>query len=370
MTGEMQTGIIQYAFFDIDGVLTDGRVYIDSEGKESKKMSFVDIDAIYRLKRAGIKIGFITGEKGAFPDYVRNRFEPDYFADGCKDKLGYFKKLEESGQVDPVRACFVGDSDKDVELLKYLSHSFAPSDCFQHVRDAAAHVVSSGRGNGVIHDVAEYILRVENAVKQPRRAKTVSGDTLFETRLAEHQEVVAALQNPEFISGLKDAAKALVAAFKKGKKLFICGNGGSAADSQHLATEFVGRFLLERKALPAEALSVNTSSLTAIGNDYGFDRIFARQLEAKGAKGDTLLAISTSGNSNNIIEVLRTARRMGLITIGLTGGNTRGGMQELCDHCIAVPSVSTPRIQEAHILVGHMLCEAIENALFGAVKEP
>lgn len=140
----------------------------------------------------------------------------------------------------------------------------------------------------------------------------------------------------------------------------------SAADAQHLATELVSRFLVERKALDAEALNVNISSLTAIGNDYGFDSVFSRQIEAKGAPGDVLLAISTSGNSPNVVMAIRTARTLGMKVIGLSGDNSLSDIRTLSDLCIAVPSNLTPRIQEAHILIGHIICEIIETALFRA----
>ena len=169
----------------------------------------------------------------------------------------------------------------------------------------------------------------------------------------------------ELITMINDTAKVMVQTYRSGCKLLICGNGGSAADSQHIATELVSRFLIERKALDAESLTVNTSSLTAIGNDYSFDQVFSRQVEAKGAKGDVLIGISTSGNSKNIIEAIKTAKGMEIKTIGLTGNNRESLIGRLSDYCIHVPSSFTPRIQEAHILIGHILCEFIENELFG-----
>ena len=169
----------------------------------------------------------------------------------------------------------------------------------------------------------------------------------------------------ELITMINNAAKVMVQTYRSGGKLLICGNGGSAADSQHIATELVSRFLIERKALDAESLTVNTSSLTAIGNDYSFDQVFSRQVEAKGAKGDVLIGISTSGKAKNVIEAIKTAKGMGIKTIGLTGNNRDSLIGRLSDYCIYVPSSSTPRIQEAHILIGHILCEFIENELFG-----
>jgi len=158
------------------------------------------------------------------------------------------------------------------------------------------------------------------------------------------------------------AANVLVTAYRAGHKALFFGNGGSAADAQHLAAEFVGRYLRERSPLPAVALSENTSAMTAISNDYGYDHVFSRQLQALAVLGDVAVGISTSGNSPNVVAAILAARKMGLHTIGLTGASG-GKMRELVDTLIAVPSNETPRIQECHILVGHALCDAVEQTL-------
>jgi len=159
----------------------------------------------------------------------------------------------------------------------------------------------------------------------------------------------------------------LIEAYRAGKKVLLLGNGGSAADAQHIAAEFVGRFYLERRALPALALTVNTSVLTAIGNDYGFERIFSRQIEAMGQPGDVAIGLSTSGNSANVIEGLRAARERRMTTVALIGA--QGRLQAEADYCVCVPCMDTPRIQEAHILIGHIWCELVEQALFGPTGE-
>jgi D-sedoheptulose 7-phosphate isomerase len=164
------------------------------------------------------------------------------------------------------------------------------------------------------------------------------------------------------LPALSAAAEALIAAYRSGHKAIFFGNGGSAADAQHLAAEFVGRYLLERPPLPALALHANTSSVTAIANDYGYDQVFARQLQALAAPGDVAVGISTSGNSRSVLEALAVARKMGVATIGLTGASG-GRMREMVDVLIAAPSSETPRIQECHVLVGHALCDAVEQAL-------
>lgn len=167
----------------------------------------------------------------------------------------------------------------------------------------------------------------------------------------------------ELVRPVREAAGCLIRVFSENKKLLICGNGGSAADAQHMAAELVGRFEKERSPLPVLALSVNTSIITAWSNDYSFDTVFSRQVEALGRKGDALLAISTSGNSPSILAALKTARGLGMATIGLSGGSG-GKMKGAADHLILVPSQSTPRVQEGHILCIHILCRLVEKGLF------
>ena len=159
------------------------------------------------------------------------------------------------------------------------------------------------------------------------------------------------------------ATEISIAALRAGRKLLFCGNGGSAADAQHWAGELVSRFHYDRPGLPAIALTTDSSILTAIGNDYGYERVFARQVEALGVAGDVLVAISTSGNSPNVVAAIEAARAQGLATIGFTGQGG-GRMAALCDVCIRIPSTSTPRIQEGHEVLGHALCALIEATLF------
>ncbi|MFC1822923.1 SIS domain-containing protein [Thermodesulfobacteriota bacterium] len=158
-------------------------------------------------------------------------------------------------------------------------------------------------------------------------------------------------------------AERITLAFESDRKLLICGNGGSAADAQHIAAEFVNRFMLERPPLPAIALTTDTSIMTSIGNDYSFDEVFSKQVKALGLEGDVLLAISTSGNSANVITAINAARKQGLYTIGLTGGDG-GKLLDLVETCLLVKSDTTARIQEAHILAGHIICELVDYNLF------
>jgi D-sedoheptulose 7-phosphate isomerase len=161
-----------------------------------------------------------------------------------------------------------------------------------------------------------------------------------------------------------EVSQKVIEIYKNGQKTLIAGNGGSAADAQHIAGEFVSRFYFDRPGLASIALTTDTSIITAIGNDYGYEKLFSRQVQANGQKGDMFIGISTSGNSANIIEALNECKEKGIITVGLTGASG-GKMAELCDYCIKVPSNQTPRVQEAHILIGHIICAVVEEALFG-----
>jgi D-sedoheptulose 7-phosphate isomerase len=164
---------------------------------------------------------------------------------------------------------------------------------------------------------------------------------------------------------LEKIANACCAALRAGRKIIFAGNGGSAAEAQHLAGELIGRFKFDRPGLAALALTTDASSLTAIGNDYGYECVFARQLDALGVAGDVFFALSTSGTSPNVLRGLEAGRRKGLVTVGLTG-DAGGAMLPLCDYCIRIPSLDTPQIQEGHLVAGHIVCGLIERNLFGA----
>ena len=183
---------------------------------------------------------------------------------------------------------------------------------------------------------------------------------IIKQRFLDHLEVAQAVMNSEIMSQIETVATAIKKALAEGHKVLFCGNGGSAADSQHLAAEFVGRFQKERCGLPAIALTVDTSILTAVGNDYGFDKVFVRQVEALAQPGDVLVGISTSGNSPNVVAAVELAKTKGVYCVGMTAAGG-GKMAFLCDECIAVPAKITARAQEMHILIGHILCELVDG---------
>lgn len=171
------------------------------------------------------------------------------------------------------------------------------------------------------------------------------------------------LQNEELLSTVENLVVVITESLKRNGRIYFCGNGGSAADAQHLAAEFSGRFYADRKALPAEALHCNTSYLTAVANDYGFDLIYARLVDGIGVKGDVLIGLSTSGNSANILKAFEVAKEKGMITVGFTG-LSGGAMKSLSDYLVNIPSTDTPRIQESHIMIGHIICQLVEEKYF------
>jgi len=188
-------------------------------------------------------------------------------------------------------------------------------------------------------------------------------DTIKDSIAASIKVKQQVLENEELLNTVNDCVNIIVTAFKNGNKVLFCGNGGSAADAQHLAAEFSGRFYLDRDALPAEALHCNSSYMTAISNDYSYDVIYSRLVKGIGNEGDVLVGLSTSGNSKNIVAAFEVAKEKGMTTIGFTG-ESGGVLRSVSDHLINVPSIDTPRIQESHIMLGHIICQMVEAQYF------
>lgn len=188
---------------------------------------------------------------------------------------------------------------------------------------------------------------------------------LIDEQLKQSYEVKKKLvEDTQIKTEIQEVAEKCVEVYRRGNKTLIAGNGGSASDSQHMAAELSGRFNFDRPGLPSIALTANTSALTAIGNDYGYDKVFSRQLQADGAEGDMFIGLSTSGNSLNILKAIEECKKKGIVTVGLTGASGHK-MADVCDYCIMVPSKSTARIQEGHILIIHLICAVVEESLFG-----
>ncbi len=347
--------MIKLVLLDIDGVITNGKIYINELGEEVKQVDFKDIDAVYNLKEKNYLIGMITGEDTRIVSWFKNKFKPDYFFSGKKDKLSIIEELELNAKISKEQICFVGDSKHDFESIKYVGLGVCPNDAIYEVREVADIVLQAKGGYGCIHELIA-ILEQHNSINR---------NEFFDKIFNENIETIQSIKNNPIIQrNILNTCNIIVEAFKNKKKVLLCGNGGSAADAQHIATEFVSRFYMERDALDAEALTVNTSSLTAIGNDYNFEKIFSRQIEAKGKEGDVLIGITTSGKSKNIINAFKTAKKLGMKCIAFTGNDINEEICSCTDFIINIPTKNTPRIQEAHILIGHAICQYVEKFFF------
>lgn len=349
--------MIKLVIFDIDGIITDDTVIIDDAGHEQKRMNFKDVDAIFELHRRGFKLAAITGEENAMVEYFKNRFPWDYFYSDNKQKKRTIEELSEKLGFLLDEICYIGEGKYDVEPLEYVGLGICPPDSIDEAKRAADVILQNKGGNGCVWELIGIL------------EKYNEGDTpnnYFYQRIDEHTQIFKSMSSDQnLINLVMEIGDKIIESFKNGGQLLLCGNGGSAADAQHIATEFVSRFYKERSAMNAEALTVNTSTLTAISNDYSYERIFTRQIEAKGRPGDILIGISTSGKSKSVIEALRYARDNGILSIILMGDFYNFELEQATDYIIRVPSKITPRIQEAHIFIGHLWAEYVEHCLYG-----
>ena len=298
----------------------------------------------------GFKLAIITSENNELVKFFQKRFFPDFFVCGSNDKLSDLKHIAQNADVSLNEICYVGDGYKDFECIDKVGLGVSPSNAIDEVKEVAKMVLKSSGGKGAIVELV-------NVLKHYCKS-----DLDFYNLLQQHAEISRKIRSDIVINkNINTATNILVEWLKNKNKLMFCENGGSAADAQHLATEFVSRFLIERKALPAIALNTNTSTLLAIGNDYTFDKVFSRQIESYGSSGDVLVGITTSGKSKNILEAFNTAKFMGIKTICLTSSIAENID---CDCIIKVPSQNISRIQEFHIMIGHYFCEIVEKRLF------
>lgn len=353
---------IKALIFDIDGVITDGKKYTDGISQEIKTIAYKDMDAINDLIKEGIVVGCISGEDTAFSRKIAGNLT--YCSLGLKNKRSILEEFSEKYRIQSNFICYIGDGKYDIEALEYAGLAVCPHDAIYEVKKASDIILETPGGCGCIAEVYTKI----HQMKDKGMRQSVHENNIAETiknRIKTHSEMVESILNDRQMTNVIAAVcQEIINAFRNGKQLFLCGNGGSAADAQHIAAELVGKFYLERKAYPAEALTTNTSVITALANDYDYSRIYARQVEAKGGTGDILIGITTSGRSKNILEAFRQAKDSGMRTVLMTGRvKERLPILEYTDYSIGIPSGDTPRIQEGHLLVGHILCEIIENKL-------
>lgn len=353
--------MIKLIVFDIDGVITDGSVIIDSNGNEQKKINLKDVDAIFELKNRGFRLAAITGEDTSIVDYFEKRFPWEYFYRGNKTKKETMKLIEEGTGVDREEICYLGDGKYDVDPLLYAGLGICPSNAIDKAKEAADVILQNRGGDGCVWE----LLSILDKYNDPH-----SSQKYFYNRLAEHVEIFKTLAtDPKVTKATMNCGKEIINIFNQKGQVFLCGNGGSAADAQHIATEFISRFYKERPGLNAEALSTNTSTITAVGNDYSFERIFVRQIEAKARENDMLIGLSTSGTSKNVLEAIRYGKSIGMKTVLLMGDFKSDYIEEYVDYLIKVSSTITPRIQEAHIFIGHVIAEYVEHEMFVGENE-
>lgn len=350
--------MIKAVIFDIDGVITDGKIYTNGREDIYKTLALKDLDALMELKKMGYILGAITGENNTFTDYLKKQFSIDYFINS-KEKKKNLLELIEKERLCSEEIVYVGDGKYDIPVIEYVEWSMCPSDAIWEVKERAKVILKTKGGDGCIAEVCKWLKdyghKETNIAEEDRKVLEIC---------RKHSQLAEDIcSDSHFQDEVVQAAECICKAYKEGHKLFICGNGGSAADAQHMAAELVSRFYLERRGFAAEALTTDTSILTAIANDYDFVRVFERQVEAKGKPGDVLWGITTSGRSENIIAALKQAKQTGMKTILLTGKLKKDSSIRLyTDVCIEVPCEDTPRIQEIHILAGHIICEMVEQA--------
>ncbi|MCR5098782.1 MAG: SIS domain-containing protein [Lachnospiraceae bacterium] len=349
--------MIELIVFDIDGVITDGSMIVDASGNEMKKINLKDVDAIFELHNRGFKLAAITGEDTPIVDYFEKRFPWEYFYRGSKTKQDAILQIEEDTGISAENICYVGDGKYDVEPLRYARLGICPADAIDAAKMSAQMILQNKGGEGCLWELLSVLKEYNDSF---------SSQNYVYSRLEEHLNIFKSIATDQkLMNEIIRVGDDIIDIFKNDGEVFLCGNGGSAADAQHIATEFVSKFYKERPGLNAEALSVNTSTITAIGNDYSFERIFARQLEAKAKSGDMVIGITTSGRSKDILEALSYARKNKIKTVLLTGGHDLSGVELHADYIIRVPACITPRVQEAHIFIGHVIAEYVEWRLFG-----
>jgi D-sedoheptulose 7-phosphate isomerase len=358
----MKTGCsIELLILDVDGVLTDGTVICQAGGPEHKRFSFRDVDAVFEARRNGVGVALATGECTDWVNEIAGRLKIENLATGAKDKLEAVVSLSQELGVPLERVCYVGDSPRDVAALEAVGFGLAPAGSSPQARAAADRVLEAKGGHGAVEEAVGLILGFSPDTTQ--NADPPDGESML-TAIAEDSLALQRRTIDDLGPVILDAATAIAECLEKGGTVFTFGNGGSASDAEHLAAELIGRFEVERAGLPCIALTANQSVVTALGNDFGFDAVFERQLRALSRPGDAVVGISTSGNSPNVVAALAAGREVGCCTLGLTGG-TGGRLPELADHCLIVPSDNTARIQEVHRLVIHVMCAFVERRSAG-----
>jgi D-sedoheptulose 7-phosphate isomerase len=349
-------GDIRLLVLDIDGVLTDGTGVVGTQDGERKRFSFQDLDAVSEARRVGLAVALVTGEDTEEADRIAARFGVELVKKGAKDKLAAITEVSSELGVPLESVCYMGDADRDAPALARVGLGIAPANATSPAKAAAHRVLRRAGGAGAVAEAVSILLAVCGDRSRLPKLQDLMRSGAAEG-LAAHRRLI-----DESLPVLADIALALMETIRVGRKVLLFGNGGSAADAQHVAAELVGRFARDRAPLPAIALTTDTSILTAVSNDWEFSEVFARQVTGLARPGDTVVGISTSGSSPNVLRGLAAGREAGSRTIGFTGGGG-GGMPPLSDLCFIAPAVSPSRVQELHIVAWHMICEVLEREL-------
>lgn len=353
--------------YDFDGVMTDNRVLVDHLGGESVACTRADGLGVDIIRSLGLPQVILSTETNPV---VRARAE--------KLKLPVLQGLADKKQalVDYCiaqgyalgRVLYAGNDVNDFEAMQMVGYAVCPVDAHPAIRSLASLVLSTRGGEGVIREIADRLVDPDTANDDPVGDLT-EADHMASIRNQLEDSILlrkAILTDSDLLGRVGRLAQAVGNSLGRGGKVIFAGNGGSFADAQHLAAEFVGRFMMEREPLSAVCLGTNSSLSTAVGNDYRFDDIFMRELKALGAAGDVFIAISTSGQSHNLVSAVELAGRLGIETYGLLGKG--GGQIGRMVPSIVVPSNHTARIQELHITVGHIVCDLVDTQLSGAAQ--
>jgi D-sedoheptulose 7-phosphate isomerase len=358
---------IRAVALDVDGVLTDDTFFWGPDGEEWKRFAFTDVMGVSRATKAGLTFALISGEASPLVDRYAAKMSIAHVFKGAKDKAAALKEYGARLELDMGAIAFVGNDVNDLGAMDLCGLAACPSDAHPSVLARVHYVATKPAGHGAVREVLDLIMErsappVVEETKSPSVASRGQA-TFWKSELDEHQRVLQKLveESEDVLSRLADV---FVTAFRRGNKLLFCGNGGSAADAQHIAAEFINRFRFDRDPLPAIALTTDSSVLTCIGNDSSFGEVFAKQVKALANEGDVVVGISTSGKSANVLQALEVARAKKAITIGFTGEAGRDRMAAYCDHVLAAPSRDTARIQEVHEFALHGIAALVEKTMF------
>jgi len=341
--------VIRLLVLDIDGVLTDGS---DSVAPSEKRLFLRDLDALSRLRNQGMKIAFLTGEGQEFAGQVVERCGGGEALYGMKDKAKGMCSLVEQHGLSMEEVCYVADGERDVPALELVGLALAPADASVAARSVADRVLSTRGGRGAVEEAVALLAAAggenEGALKATVRSELDSAA----------RDLRALAQ--EDLEDLVRAIEIMAGGLAAGGKIVLFGNGGSAAIAQHVATELVGRYVRERKALPAVALTADTALLTALANDFGFEVVFERQVHAHVHFGDVVIGMSTSGRSENVVRALAAAKDLGARTIALVGPEPNE-VGDQAESCLTFDASNTARIQELHLTALHVACSCLDQ---------